>query len=74
MAGERTGARGRLGREGVSKGRPMKTDVPLIPMRARYADMRRFTVAYQSVFHDAAHSSHIVLPIIPADRGKESAL
>ena len=34
---------------------------------------RRFTVAHQSVFHDAAHPSHIVLPIIPKDRGKESA-
>lgn len=28
---------------------------------------RRFTVAHQSVFHDAARPSHIVLPIIPAD-------
>ncbi len=28
----------------------------------------RFTVAHQSVFHDAARPSHIVLPIIPADR------
>ena len=33
---------------------------------------RRFTVAHQSVFHDAAHPSHIVLPIIPPDRGKEA--
>ena len=49
----------------------MKTDVLLIPMGARE---RRFTVAHQSVFHDAAHPSHILLPIIPADRGKESAL
>jgi putative CocE/NonD family hydrolase len=32
---------------------------------------RRFTVAHQSVFHDAAHPSHVVLPIIPPDRGKE---
>ena len=35
---------------------------------------RRYTVARLSVFHDAARPSHIVLPIIPADRGKESTL
>lgn len=34
---------------------------------------RRFTVAHQSVFHDAARPSHIVLPIVPTDGGKESA-
>ena len=49
----------------------MKTEVLLIPLAAR---ARRFTVAHQSVFHDVAHPSHIVLPSIRADRGKESAL
>ena len=33
---------------------------------------RRFTVAHQSVFHDAARPSPIVLPIVPRDGGKES--
>jgi putative CocE/NonD family hydrolase len=32
---------------------------------------RRFTVAHQSVYHDVARPSHIVLPVIPAQRTKE---
>jgi uncharacterized protein len=32
---------------------------------------RRFTVAHQSVYYDAARPSHILLPVIPAQRTKE---
>lgn len=33
---------------------------------------RRLVVAHQTVFHDAARPSHVVLPVVPADRGKET--
>jgi putative CocE/NonD family hydrolase len=32
---------------------------------------RRFTVAHQTVFHDALRPSHIVLPVVPARAGAE---
>jgi putative CocE/NonD family hydrolase len=33
---------------------------------------RRLVVAHQTVYHDAAHPSHVVLPVVPGSPGEES--